>query len=107
MSYRINGKSVTKEEWDASPKVGITSGKAPMIHSREAFISPIDGKVIRSGADLNAHQREHNVIQVGDQYVGLVKEKREEQRQRKSDMGHKVREAEKNGMRDGDNFKWQ
>ena len=76
------------------------TSKAPMIHSVHAFVSPIDGKVIRSGAELRSHEREHNVIQVGNEYVGLVNEKRAEQRQLKSDMRGKVREEEKNGIND-------
>ena len=76
MSYRINGKKVTKEEWDASPKVGITPGKTIQGISRQAFVSPVDGTVIRGAADLTAHEREHGIIQVGNEYVGIVKEKR-------------------------------
>lgn len=107
MTYRINGKLVTKDEWDASPKVGITPGKTIMGFVRESFVSPIDGTVISSAADLRAHEKKHNVIQVGNEYVGVVNDKREERRQLQSDMGRKVREAEKNGMRSTDNFQWQ
>ena len=104
MTYRINGKLVTKEEWDTAPKVGITPGKTIMGFVRESFVSPIDGSIIRSGAELRSHEKKHNVIQVGNEYVGIVNEKRAEREQLKSDTRSKVREAEKNGI-DG-NFKY-
>ena len=85
MTYRINGELVTKEEWDASPKVGITAGKPSMVHVVQPFVSPIDSKVISSGAGLKAHEREHGVIQVGNEYVQLIKDKKEDARERKFD----------------------
>ena len=105
MIYNINGKVVTKEEWDALPSRN-TPGKAPNISSVKPFVSPIDGSIISTRAGLKAHEREHNVIQVGDEYVGLVSQKREEQRQLKSDMQGRVREAERNGMQDNSNFRY-
>ena len=85
MTYKINGKLVTKEEWDTSPKVGISIGKPSMIHVVQPFVSPIDGKVISSGAGLKSHEREHGVIQVGNEYVQLIKDKKEAARERKFD----------------------
>lgn len=101
MTYRVNGQTITKEEWHSMPgKMDWSNCKPPMIHSVEAFVSPVDGKVIRSGAELRSHEREHNVIQVGDEYVGIVNEKRAERDQLKSDTRGKVKEAEKNGIND-------
>lgn len=101
MTYRVNGQTITKKEWDARPgKMDWRNCKAPMIHSVVPFVSPIDGKVISSNAGLKAHEKEHGVVQVGNEYVGIVNQKREEQKQRKLDMRGKVREAEKNGIQD-------
>lgn len=101
MTYRVNGKTVTSEEWYAIPgKMDWANCEPPMIHSVQPFVSPVDGKVIRSGAELRSHEREHGVVQVGDEYVGLVNEKRAQRRQLQSDMRSKVREAEKNGVKD-------
>lgn len=105
MTYRVNGKTITSEEWHAMPsKMDWSDCKPPMIHSVHAFVSPVDGKVIRSGAELRSHEREHNVIQVGNEYAGLLKDKRAARDQLKSDTRGKVREAEKNGIQD--NFKY-
>ena len=105
MTYRVNGKTVTSEEWYAIPsKMDWANCGAPMIHSVQSFVSPIDGSIIRSGAELRSHEKKHNVIQVGNEYVGIVNEKRAEREQLKSDTRSKVREAEKNGI-DG-NFKY-
>ena len=95
MTYRINGKLVTKEEWDASTKVGIAVGKPSMIHIVQPFVSPIDGKVISSGAGLKSHEREHGVIQVGNEYVQLIKDKKEAARERKfnADRAKEYREC--------------
>lgn len=39
----------------------------PMVmRPMEAFVSPIDGKVLHSRDDIRNHEREHGVIQVGD-----------------------------------------
>ena len=83
------------------------SVEAPMIHSRQPFVSPIDGKVIASAQGVRDHEKEHGVTQVGDEYVGIVNEKRAEREQLRSDTAARVREAEKNGMRPNDNFNWQ
>lgn len=99
MTYRVNGKIVTKEEWDALPQKGITFGKPSMIHSRQPFVSPIDGSIISSGSDLINHEKEHNVIQVGDAYEKIVNHKREEQRERQF-------ESSRDAERDRRNFNW-
>ncbi len=100
MTYRVNGQVVTKEEWDALPKrMDWSKCGAPMIHVVEPFVSPIDGKVISSRRGLRAHEREHNVIQVGDAYEKIVKTKKEEARERKFD-------ADRAADRNRRNFNW-
>ena len=86
MTYRINGELVTKEEWDALPKrMDWSGGKPAQINIVQPFVSPIDGKVISSKAGLKSHEREHGVIQVGNEYVQLIKDKKEAARERKFD----------------------
>jgi len=97
VTYKINGKLITKEAWDASPKVGIIPGKPPMGIVRTSFVSPIDGTVISSAADLRAHEKKHNVIQAGNEYVGLVNEKREAAREVRHENKEKA----------DYNFKWR
>ena len=41
--------------------------KGPMICTFKEFVSPIDGSVIASNRDLRAHERQYNVIQVGNE----------------------------------------
>lgn len=86
MTYRVNGKLVTKEEWDARPnRMDWSKGQAAQIHVVQPFVSPIDGKVISSVAGLKSHEREHGVIQVGNEYIQLIKDKKEAARERKFD----------------------
>ncbi len=101
----VEGAQVMK--WLSMRNDGLVPNAAPMIHSRQPFVSPIDGKVIASAQGVRDHEKQHGVTQVGDAYVGLVNRKREEREQLKSDMAVKVREAERNGMRPNDNFNWQ
>jgi hypothetical protein len=43
-------------------------GEGPMIMaSMRSFVSPIDGKLINSRVALSDHERQHNVIQVGNE----------------------------------------
>lgn len=70
MSYLINGKKVTAEEfkknskgWDFDKPIGFT------ISNFSPFVSPIDGKYIRNKRDLAAHCRHHDVVQTGDDFI--------------------------------------
>ena len=71
MVYRINGEKVTKEEWDARPKKGITPGKPCTVFasSFEGFVSPVDGSYIDSKPKLQEHNARNDVVQVGNDYV--------------------------------------
>ena len=40
--------------------------KVPTINSFDGFYSPIDGEYIGSSQRLSAHEKEHDVVQVGD-----------------------------------------
>lgn len=73
MTYRRNGKIVTEEEfmqsakgWDYSTTGSFQAG------SFQPFISPIDGKEIKNQGQLSAHNREHNVQQVGHEFEKTV-----------------------------------
>lgn len=71
MTYRINGRIVTREEFLAGAN-GVQDilarGKAPQCSSFQPFISPIDGKEITSRKQLEAHNRHYDVVQVGDEF---------------------------------------
>ena len=62
---------------------GVASGEinSMQINTFTPFTSPIDGSTIKSRADLRNHEKQHNVIQVGDAYEKIVNDKREEQRE--------------------------
>lgn len=68
--YKINGKEVTREEF-MSRKVGFDFDKPFHIQSNsfQPFQSPIDGKMINNRQDLSNHNRQHNVEQVGNEYM--------------------------------------
>jgi len=100
MTYRINGQAVTKEVWDARPsKMDWSKCNSPRIHVVQPFVSPIDGKVISSKKGLRDHEKEHKVIQVGDEYIKLVETKKEEAHERKF-------ESNRDAERDRRNFNW-
>lgn len=52
------------------------------INSFQPFMSPVDGSMINSRNDLSNHNKRHNVEQVGNEYVQVVKDKKEEARER-------------------------
>lgn len=64
--YKLNGKEVTQEEF-CKNAVGIVAGTTFNISSMQPFQSPIDGKMIGSSADLAAHNKEHDVYQIGNE----------------------------------------
>jgi len=85
MVYKINGREVTKEEFQAWKPAGwkpLEPGDRVTVMGAEAFkefISPIDGKAITSKAALRDHNVKHDVVQVGNDYTkkgnqGLTRE---------------------------------
>ena len=88
-----DGKQVM--DWLGRKNEGLVSNGAPMGISRKAFISPIDGSRIRGAADLAAHEREHNVIQVGNEYVGIVNEKRAAAKEAKHERAKQMQQDAK------------
>ena len=68
MTYRINGAEVTREEFLKNSS-GIVPGSTFNIHSMQPFVSPIDGKEIGSQDELSAHNRAHDVYQVGNEFT--------------------------------------
>lgn len=75
MTYKINGREVSKEAFlnagvgfDFSrPLGGATGGFTP-------FQSPIDGKWITNSAELSGHNREYGVQQVGNEFINKKKD---------------------------------
>lgn len=64
--YKINGRKVTREEFCAEA-VGFKAGDVFQAHAgMQPFQSPIDGKMVNNTDDLVAHNREHDVYQLGD-----------------------------------------
>lgn len=68
MTYRINGKKVSKQEFDAHFEGRETTG-FPMINSFQPFLSPIDNKMITNRKELQEHNTRHGVVQVGNEYI--------------------------------------
>ena len=72
MTYRINGRQVSREEFFAGRQGGLegilSSGKFPIAGSFMPFVSPLDGKKIASRKDLEEHNRRYGVQQVGDEF---------------------------------------
>lgn len=70
MTYKINGEEVSREEF-LSRKVGIDFDRPCNIQasSFQPFQSPIDFKMINNRQDLANHNRQHNVEQVGNEYI--------------------------------------
>lgn len=71
MTYKINGKIVSKAEWDAHklPVTPLQPGDRPNVlgaYAFEPFVSPIDGSVLSSNRDIREHEKKHNVVQVGN-----------------------------------------
>lgn len=80
--YKKNGKEVTREEF-LEGAAGFKAGDVFIPHTgMQPFISPIDGKRINNNDQLSAHNRAHDVYQLGDdikkQRDGVAKLKREE-----------------------------
>lgn len=71
MTYKINGREVTKEEFQAWKPAGwrpLQPGDRVAVFGAEAFsefVSPIDGEIISSKQALKNHELKHNVVQVG------------------------------------------
>lgn len=72
MTYRLNGRKVTKEEFFASKGAPIQSGDTFGISGAvafEPFTSPIDGTVINSKKAIREHERAHGVVHTGSDLV--------------------------------------
>lgn len=69
MSYFKNGKKISREELFQDAKgFDFNKGFIGEISGFTSFFSPIDGKRISNTADLEAHNRFHEVQQVGHEY---------------------------------------
>ena len=73
MSYFKNGKRVTEQEFNENAKGFDLSRGFGDISKFTSFVSPIDGKKIGNTHDLEAHNRFHNVQQVGNEYEERLK----------------------------------
>ena len=73
---------MTTEEWQKWMGVG---EKSCLVSSFTGFNSPLDGKYIGSNKDLSAHNREHDVYQLGDDSTRQRQAEKVELNQRKLD----------------------
>lgn len=65
--------------------MGVGERSRVTIAGMQPFESPIDGKLIRNSADLTAHNREHDVYQVGDDMQRKKESKRKLETEEKRD----------------------
>lgn len=91
MGYYINGRKVTKEEWDADTErkkaMGVIKpiqhGDRLTVKAFTGFESPIDGSWIGSREQLRDHEKKHNVKQVGNDFASSMEKRKEQFEERK------------------------
>lgn len=76
MTYRINGKQVTKEEFlKGGVGFNFSSGAAPAIKKPICYVSPMSGKEITDYAQRKAEMKKYNVREVApEEYNNKIKD---------------------------------
>ena len=74
MSYRKNYDSITWGNSEIPKKNTQYSGKSHQVMADiEEFVSPVDRSVIGSRSQLRAHERQHGVRQIGNDWAGTAR----------------------------------
>lgn len=63
--YWLNGRRYTPDEWNSARKSG-----PEIMRDQAGFKSPIDGSWVEGRAAVRAHERKHEVRQLGNDYSG-------------------------------------
>lgn len=74
--YRLNGVQVTKEEWDASKKVGIDFSNPFYAAKPMSYISPMSGKEITCPKQRKEEMKKYGVREVDpSEYRSMLRDR--------------------------------